>query len=447
MTMKMGRRDFMQSSMAAGAGLWLAQAQGLRAQAQNSAETLNVAIIGVGAQGRVLLNSCVKISNLNFVAVCDIWEYSRTYGQRYLMKFGHKPEAYEDYRELLAKHSDLDAVIVATPDFVHAEHSNACLEKGINVYCEKMMSNDIEEARSMVAAMKKSGKLMQIGHQRRSNPRYQHVYDKLIKTANLPGRITNVNGQWNRAVGEDLGWPEKYTIPSETLAKYGYENMHQFRNWRWFKKYGGGPISDLGAHQIDIYNWFLGGPPKNVIAGGGTDYYEGYEWQDNVMAIYEYDTEQGPVRAFYQVLTTTSAGGGYYESFMGTDGTINVSENPSFTKVYREARIEEEKWKKWIDLKYIRQDAAAAANQAAARVDVRETAPQAVYDLPIVFDKPIHMPHLENFFAAVRGEAELNCPADHAFESEVAVFKVNEAVAAKRMIEITAADLAVPTGA
>jgi predicted dehydrogenase len=307
-----------------------------------------------------------------------------------------------------------------------------------------MMSNDIEKARSMVQTMKSTGKLMQIGHQRRSNPRYRHVLDKLINTANLPGRITSVNGQWNRGVSEDLGWPEKYTIPQETLEKYGYENMHQFRNWRWFKKYGGGPISDLGAHQIDIYNWFLGGPPKTVIAGGGTDYYENYEWYDNVMAIYEYETEQGLVRAFYQVLTTTSAGGGYYESFMGTEGTINISENPSLTKIYREARIDESEWKKWVDLKYIRQNAASSAPAAAAtKIDVRESAPLAVYDLPIVFDKPLHMPHLENFFAAVRGDAKLNCPADHAFESEVAVFKVNDAVEAKRMLEFTPADFAV----
>jgi len=435
------RRSFLQSSLAAGAGIMLSQTQRLKAQAESSSKTLNVAIIGVGAQGRVLLNSCVKIPNLNFVAVCDIWEYSQRYGQRYLMKFGHQPKVYEDYREMLEKEGDLDAVIVATPDFMHAEHANACLQKGINVYCEKMMSNDIEKARSMVRTMKETGKLMQIGHQRRSNPRYRHALDKLINKAGLFGRITNVNGQWNRAVSEDLGWPKQYEMPQEKLNKYGYKNMHQFRNWRWYKKYGGGPISDLGAHQIDIYNWFLGTPPKNVIAGGGTDYYENYEWYDNVMAIYEYETEQGNVRAFYQVLTTTSAGGGYFERFMGTDGTLKMSENPALTKVYREARVEEEQWKKWIDLKYIRQDNSANAPQkAATKVDVRETAPLAVYDLPIVLDKPIHMPHLENFFSAVRGESELNCPADHAFESEVAVFKVNDAIEAKRMLELTEQD-------
>jgi len=439
----MKRRSFLQSSLVAGAGAVLAQNSIVGAQGTSSND-LNVAIIGVGAQGRVLLNSCVKIPNLRFKAVCDIWDYSQRYGQRYLMKYGHKPNVYTDYREMLEKESDLDAVIVATPDWMHAEHANACLEKGINVYCEKMMSNDIEKARSMVQTMNKTGKLMQIGHQRRSNPRYQHALQKLINQAKLLGRITNVNGHWNRGVSEDLGWPEKYTIPDETLARFGYENMHQFRNWRVFKKYGGGPISDLGAHQIDIYNWFLGGPPKTVIAGGGVDYYKNQEWHDNVMAIYEYDTPQGTCRAFYEVLTTTSAGGGYKECFMGTEGTLNMSENPAYTKIYREPRIDESKWEKWVAANYIAaSDSGPSGKPNAGKVDVRETAPLAVYELPVELDKPIHMPHLENFFAAVRGDEELNCPADHAFESEVAVFKVNDAVAAEKMLKFTPADFAV----
>jgi len=180
------------------------------------------------------------------------------------------------------------------------------------------------------------------------------------------------------------------------------------------------------------------------MAGGGVDYYKNNEWYDNVMAIYEYETPQGICRAFYQVLTTTSAGGGYKESFMGTEGTLNISENPAYTKIYREARIKEEKWEKWVAANYISQDDTVKKVQPnAGKVDVRESAPLAVYELPVVLDKPIHMPHLENFFAAVRGDEELNCPADHAFESEVAVFKVNEAVAAKKMLTFTPADFAV----
>jgi predicted dehydrogenase len=106
----------------------------------------------------------------------------------------------------------------------------------------------------MVQAAKESGKLLQIGHQRRSNPRYLHCYDKLIKGAKILGRITTINGQWNRskAACEDLGWPKKYPVEQAELEKYGFKSMEQFRTWRWYKGLGGGPIVDLGSHQIDI---------------------------------------------------------------------------------------------------------------------------------------------------------------------------------------------------
>ena len=93
-----------------------------------------------------------------------------------------------------------------------------------------------------------------------------------------------------------------------TLSKYGFSSMEQFRNWRWYKKLGGGPIVDLGSHQIDIYAWFLGATPKGVMASGGTDYYDKktHEWYDTVMAIFDFETKEGIVRAFYQMLTTNS---------------------------------------------------------------------------------------------------------------------------------------------
>ena len=166
------------------------------------------------------------------------------------------------------------------------------------MYCEKEMSNTPEGARSMVLAQRESGKLLQIGHQRRSNPRYLHCYHKLLGEAKLLGRIVTVNGQWNRAVAPDLGAPDRYAIKDATLKQYRFKDMHQFRNWRWYKGLGGGPIVDLGSHQIDIYNWFLGAPPSGVMASGGLLYHDPktHEWYDTVMVIYDYDTPMGPAR-------------------------------------------------------------------------------------------------------------------------------------------------------
>jgi len=349
---------------------------------------------------------------------------------------GVEVRAYENYEDLLAKEKDLQAVVVATPDFWHAPVTNACLKAGLHVYCEKMMSNTIDGARSMVKTMKETGKLLQIGHQRRSNPRYIFALNRLIREAKICGWLTAAQAQWNRTVTEDFGWPKKSAMTTEQLAKYGFADMHQFRNWRWFKNLGGGPLSDLGAHQIDIFNWWFGCSPRAVLASGGLDYYKNHEWYDNVMVIYEYQLPEGVVRAFYQVQTTTSAGGGYFEYFMGDEGSLKMSENPKLTSIYKEARSPS--WDELVAKNYLRAKTSPPAAADAVKVDVRETAQLAEFEIPVSFSKAIHQPHLENFFNAVRGKGKLNCPADEAFTSEYIIHKANEAIAAQKTIAITA---------
>jgi predicted dehydrogenase len=287
----------------------------------------------------VLLESCQKIPNIRITALCDIWkEYRQKYVSGRLRIYGHEHNAYVDIREMLDKEKGrLDAAIVATPDFWHAEHAIACLKAGLHVYCEKEMSNTVEDARRVVRAARESGKLLQVGHQRQSNPRYRFSYQKLLREASLLGRITTANGQWNRARQDLLTMPAKYDIPPATLEKYGYRSMEQFLNWRWYRGLGGGPIVDLGSHQIDIFNWFLGARPRSVMASGGTDYYskDTHEWFDTVMAVFEYPTDTGTVRAFYQT-GTTNGFGGYHELFMGDQGSLEISESGARAKVYRD---------------------------------------------------------------------------------------------------------------
>ena len=434
-TQPLNRREFIGTAAAAGAGLMLASPAKVMAQATGANSRLNLALIGFGAQGRVLLESLLAIEGIQLTAIVDIWPYARTYGQRYLKTLGHPVRTYENYEELLANEKDLQAVIVATPDFWHAPITNGCLKAGLHVYCEKMMSNTIEGARSMVQTMRETGKLLQIGHQRRSNPRYLFALNRLIRAAKLLGRLTAAQAQWNRAATADFGWPKHTDMTAEQLAQYGYTDMHQFRNWRWFKGLGGGPLSDLGAHQIDIFNWWFGVEPRAVLASGGIDYYKNHEWYDNAMVIYEYPLPDGVARAFYQVQTTTSAGGGYFEYFMGDEGALKISENPNLTAIYKEAKSPS--WDELVAKNYLRTKAAPAAATDATKVDVRETAQLAEYEIPVSFSKKIHQPHLENFFNAIRGKAKLNCPADEAFPSEYVIHKANEAIAARKTLEIT----------
>jgi predicted dehydrogenase len=436
----MDRRSFLRSAAVLGAGVVLAPRISFAADA--GANDLNVALLGSGAQGQVLLDACLKIPGIRFKALCDIWTQQNQKRASGIMKaYKHEHNVYVDYQEMLDKEKDLQAVIVATPDFWHADHTVACLKAGLHVYCEKEMSNTLEGAKKMVQAAREAGKLLQIGHQRRSNPRYIHCKEKLLTEAKVLGRITTVNGQWNRALQPDLGAPPKLAIDEATLNKYGFKNMHQFRNWRWYKGLGGGAIVDLGSHQIDIYNWFLGCQPKSVVASGGTDYYDKatHEWYDTVMAIYEYETSQGMVRAYYQTLTTNS-NNGYFETFMGDQGTLVISESAAKGSVYKEPSAPD--WAKWVSSGFLSEPVKEEKKEEAegATLDVRESVVPENYALPVKFTDPYHKPHLENFFDSIRGKAKLNCPAEVGYESAVSVLKVNEAIEARKALTFEAAE-------
>ncbi len=434
------RRDFLRSSASAGLGIALAGrtlsgAGELPGQEEDQTlPDLKVAIIGAGQQGRILIESCLRIPGIRMKAVCDIWAYSQRYASRYLQKYGHEVNVYEDYRELLSKEKDLDAAIVATPDWMHATHANACLEAGLHVYCEKEMSNSLSKARSMVQTARKTGKLLQIGHQRRSNPRYLHAIDRLVLDKKILGRVSQIYAQWNRAKMDMYGWPKQYTMDQNKLAKYGYASMTDFRNWRWYKKFAGGPIVDLGSHQIDIFSWVLGTNPTTVVALGGNDYYKNREWYDNVMVIYEFNTQEGKARAMYQVQTTTK-NGGFYETFMGDMGALQISEVPQRGDwAMREAHAPE--WDSLVKAGLLKSEKAPLQKLDTQNIflDVRVTAEAGRWPLPVELAKPAHQPHLENFFNAIVHGIPLNCPAEVGYETAVAVLRVNDAVEARRLL-------------
>jgi len=219
------RRDFLRSTALIGTGLVLSPVTFAQAGGSKKEDDINVALLGVGEQGKTLTMDCLKLPGIRFKAVCDIWPYNRDWASGRLKAYRHEHHTYQDYREMLDTEEDLDAAVVATPDFWHAEHTISCLEAGLHVYCEKEMSNTLEAANRMVQAASKTGKLLQIGHQRRSNPRYIFCYEKLLKEAKLLGQITAINGQWNRAVSPAHGWPKGTGLDMATLNKYGYESM------------------------------------------------------------------------------------------------------------------------------------------------------------------------------------------------------------------------------
>lgn len=425
----------MHSMAAAGVGLALTQV-GL-GQESRPADELRLGLIGAGSQGRVLMGNCLKIPGVRFVAICDIWPYHQAYSANILKKYQQNVNVYADYQAMLDTEKSMDAVIVATPDWMHAEQTLACMKAGKHVYCEKEMSNSLESARKMVLAPKATGKLLQIGHQRRSNPRYIHAL-RLITKDRILGRITHINGQWNRSKAEPLGWPQGRELDEATLKRYGYEGMEQFRNWRWYRQYSGGAMADLGSHQVDIYNWFLGARPKAVQATGGLDYYKDRQWYDNVMALYDYQGPEGPVRAFYQVVNT-SRYGGYFETFMGDEGTLVISEDAQIGQVFREPQAKKKEWedqatrteglnKEGIQLMIGETRAADGQKDEAGQKMLQDSF------------KPPHQPHLENFFDAIRKGTPLTCPPEEAYPTAVTVLAANDAVATGKRIEFRPED-------
>lgn len=428
----MKRREFLGSVSLAAAAACLA---GLPGRSEEKApDELRIAIIGFGIQGRWLFQAAREMAGIRFQAVCDIWEYNRIAGQRLLAKYGHEANAYEDYREMLEREGDLDAVIVATPDFVHAEHASAAMRAGKHVYCEAPLSNTLGQARSIVRTMRETGRLCQVGHQRRSNPGYLHVFEKLLGEARLCGRITNMNCHWGRScpLGREWHWPEKYTIPDDTLAKHGYGSMREFRNWHWFKKFGSGPFAGLGVHLVDTCDWFLGSRPVSVMATGGAEFAPDFEWCSDVMAIFEFGPPAGKVRALCEVLTT-GAVPGYFEEVLGDEGSIKMSQIPEEIRASRDFRAPD--WQKWVGLHYLK--AVPPPPQPSPRM---RPGPE-TYGIPVALgERPWLSSHLENFFDAIRGGANLRCPADQAFRATAATFKVHEAIAARRTVDLDPAE-------
>jgi predicted dehydrogenase len=236
---------------------------------------------------------------------------------------------------------------------------------------------------------------------------------------------------------DDRGYPRRNVIPDDVLHQHGYGDMQQFRNWRWYRKYSGGLFGNLGGHQLDVVNWFLGTAPKSVAAvAGGGDQDATEKWPKNVMAMFEYEPAQGPVQAFCQMLTDTRAdGSGALEQFLGENGSLTISQNPRWTAIYRDPDAPE--WNDWVALDYLKtteQERLRRSERNAS--DVAETGLVETYLLPIQLDHPVVYHHLLNFFEAVRGKTQLNCPADVAFETEFVTLQTSQAVAARKTLEI-----------
>jgi predicted dehydrogenase len=269
------RRQFLKTTTAAAlAAPWALSAAEVAKKGPNDRITLG--FIGVGTQGRGLLSNFLGQPNTQVVAVCDVDTTRREHSRKTVDEFysikGNKEykgcAEHKEFPELIAR-KDIDAVVIATPDHWHAYIAIAACNAGKDVYCEKPLSLTIHEARAMVNAARKNDRVFQTGSMQRSSSEFRKACE-LVRN----GRIGKV-----KQVIVDVGGPSRpCDLPTEALEaglnwdlwlgpapQRGYNSIlsprgvhKHFPDWRNYREYSGGMMTDWGAHHFDIAQWGLG---------------------------------------------------------------------------------------------------------------------------------------------------------------------------------------------
>ncbi len=266
------RRQF--GSAAAMAALSTALRPGPAFGGQAATDKLNIAAIGVGGMGAANLKAC---EGENIVALCDV---DRAYAAKTFALYP-KATVHTDYRTMLEKQKDIDAVVIATPDHTHAAITMACLEAGKHVYCQKPLTHTIFEARAIAAAARTHKVVTQMGNQGHSFESIRVMKEWLDDGA--IGNVTEVHAWTDRPVGGDP-WsdfavrarPTETPPVPETLDWDRWLGPAAFRpyspeylpmKWRAWLDFGTGPLGDMGCHIIDPAFWTLDlGAPTTIEA-------------------------------------------------------------------------------------------------------------------------------------------------------------------------------------
>ena len=291
MSEEVTRREFVKIAGSTAAGVAIATSFSPFSYAAN--EKVRVACIGTGGQGSFHIKyGLTTCPDIDIVALCDVYKphlnaaYKHAGGED-----GKDIKKYMDYRKMLEE-VECDAVIIATPLYTHYQIAIDCLDAGKHVFCEKTLAYDIEECRDIVKKVHETGRVLQVGHQRRYNPEY----NKAVWLArgsegrrSVTGRINHVTAQWHRNNSWRRKVPKNYVLSAE--EKVWIDDLEKHINWRLYpERSRGGLITELATHQLDVVNWFLGTIPSRVAAFGGIDYWkDGREVNDNIAMIYEYN--------------------------------------------------------------------------------------------------------------------------------------------------------------
>ncbi|MFN7995004.1 MAG: Gfo/Idh/MocA family oxidoreductase [Bryobacteraceae bacterium] len=337
------RRHFLQVSAAAGMASGLA-AQGQPDKKIPANDRIGVALIGAGGMGTGDAESSLQVPGVELVAVSDIYEGRLTRAKE---RWGNQLFTTRDYREVLARR-DVDAVLIATPDHWHSRISIDAMNAGKDVYCEKPMVQRVEDGLDVVAAQKKTGRIMQVGSQRVSSIVYKKAQE-LLKAGAI-GELNMVEAWWDRnnAIG---AW--QYSIPLDATPqnidwdrflgrapKVPFEPVRLFR-WRNYKDYGTGVAGDLFVHLFSGMHFVTGAiGPTRVFATGGLRFWkDGRDVPDIFLGLYDYPAGNGHA-AFNLALRVNFVSGAGESSgfrFVGSEGILTIGGGVTVSKTPRES--------------------------------------------------------------------------------------------------------------
>jgi len=275
------RRSFIRTSARTAAGLTVMSS--LARSVLGANDRLRVGLIGCGGRGNYLLGETLALAtdrNVEVAALCDVWRVNlEKTAARVAAHQPRKPQTFARYMDLLSM-KDLDAVLIATPDFAHTPILIEAIKLKKDAFVEKPMATVLEHANAAVKLAKENGTVVQVGVQRRSDRRHQEGA-RFIQTGVL-GKISEVETAWHDAAARwardysdvqaaDVDWDQYLMfLPREPF------NAARFRRWHLYKDFTVGTPGLLGAHLIDVAVWFMDDPlPSSAVAHGGV-----YVWKD-----------------------------------------------------------------------------------------------------------------------------------------------------------------------
>lgn len=318
MSQNNSRRDFITKSAA---GIAMTAASWNNVLGAN--DRVRLGVIGTGNRGGDVMAHFLKEPDCEVVALCDVYEKAMLEQKE---KAGGKQKTYGDHRELLAN-KDVDAVLIATPDHWHAQIAIDGCNAGKAVYCEKPLTFSWQEGHKIIEAAKNNKTVFQVGLQQRSGTHYAQAKREYFDTGKI-GKIAVVRTYWN-GNGYHLRKPNFTEQPAGLdwkrwvgPAKARPFNAHQFYNWRAYFDFGGGQITDLFTHWIDVVHWFLGDdlPIAAVATGGVYHYKDGRTAPDTISILLEYPKEW---MATFDATLVPGARGAAIE-FLGSGGSLYI---------------------------------------------------------------------------------------------------------------------------